>query len=250
MKDLDMPKLDERLVEYSRLSILGGLVAEVAHELNNAVTGVLGYSELVQSWLPSEQQRKLEPLAREARRTADIVRRLLAVAGREQMNPVPLDLNYLLTQTVELKSYALRVNNIRVDMQLATDLPRVVGISSQLQSVFLNLVNNAHQAMYEASQGGLLRITTIRTCDSVLVAIADDGPGVNPCDLDRVFEPFFTTKAPGSGAGLGLSISRDTISRLGGRIWVSSESGQGAAFYMELPGLKPPIASKSRAGHP
>ena len=233
----DLSRASERLAENARLTALGKLVAEVAHELNNTVTALSGFHELLgEPDLAPAKRRKLDELAREAsERTADILRNLLSFARLEDVEPAPMDLNEILTRTVQLKCYSLRLANVRVRLQLDPALPKVLGNTSQIQSVFLNLINNAQYATQDALGPGLLGISTNWVEDHASVVITDSGPGVGLEDLERVFEPFFTTRQPGQGTGLGLSISRDIITRHGGRIWLESKSGRGATCHVELP---------------
>ena len=219
VNDIDASEMRELLAQSAKLAVLSGLLAEVTHELNNSLTGVVVYSQLLMdSELEPKAQRHLERLS--------------------NIEMAPLDLNDTLTSTVELKSYALKVANIRVELQFEPNLPNIQGRIGQRELVFLNLINNAQQAMFEAHRGGLLQIRTARAAENVLVTITDDGPGIKAENLNRVFEPFFTTKESSDGTGLGLSISSDTVRRHGGRIWTESESGQGATFYVELPKSK------------
>ena len=233
----DLREVSVRLAENARLTDLGKLVAELAHELNNAITAHTGFYELLREPdLGPVKRRKLEGLAREAsERTSEILRNLLSFARLDDPEPVLLDLNEILTRTVRLKCYSLRLADIRVRLQLDPVLPGVWGNASQIQSVFLNIINNAQYAMRDVGGPGVLEISTARGERHVSVEIADSGPGVGLSTLEEVFEPFFTTKRPGEGTGLGLSISRDIITRHGGRIWLESESGRGVTCHVELP---------------
>ena len=230
MSFADAESGDERMSRVAELATLGELVAGLAHELNNALIGVLLYSEMLASSEP-----ELEPLLRAAQRASGIVNNLLLSAPGQAMGLVPVDLNEVLTFTVQLKAYNLRISNIGVDMRLSSRLPKVRGDASQLQSLFLNLINNAQHAIYEGPGSGTVRITTARDNDNILATIADNGPGIRPEHLERIFDAFFTTKPLGSGTGLGLSLCRNIIAGHGGRIWAESELGRGATFYVELP---------------
>ena len=224
----------ERMVQAANFIVLGKIVAEVAHELNNSLTGVLGFSQLIaNARLAPEVQLNVSLLCREANRTADIVNNVLSLARAAEAEFVPVDLNEILARTIRSKTYHLRVENIQVDTRLHPTLPKVLGNATQMQSVFLNIINNAQEAMIEARRPGRLRITTSPEHDKVVVAIADDGPGIRPERLQQLFEPFFTTRE--AGTGLGLSICRDIITQHGGRIWLESDYGHGATSFMELP---------------
>jgi len=224
------------LVQAEKLSAVGQLVAGVAHELNNPLTGVLGFSQLLLGTnLPSEVRPDVERIAWEAGRAAKIVQNLLSFARKQQVRAVFMDLNEVLAKTLEIKSYDLRVSNVQVEMKLASDLPNISADISQMQSVCLNLIGNAQEAMTGAHDGGTLRVRTARVGDKVELTIADDGPGIKPEDIDRIFDPFFTTKEVGKGTGLGLSICHGIVAEHGGRIWVESEQGSGATFHLEFP---------------
>ena len=226
----------ESLVQAEKLSAIGELVAGVAHELNNPLTGVLGFSQLLLGTdLGPEVRRDVEKIASEALRASRIVRNLLSFARKEEPRMTPLDLNDVLAKTVELKSYDLRVSNIQVDMELVPDLPKVLADINQMKSVFLNLINNAQEAMTVAHGQGNLWVRTAQVDDRVQVSIADNGPGIKSEHLNRIFDPFFTTKGVGKGTGLGLSICHGIVTSHGGRVWVESEYGKGATFHLEFP---------------
>lgn len=228
------------LVEHVKYVVLGKLLGEVAHELANSVTTLLGYSQLLQySEQVPETKLNLDRLNCEAKRTAEIVHRILAFSRPDEFESGPVDLNALLVRTLDLKSYALEVSNIQVETQLEADLPEVVASSGQIESALLNLINNAHQAMSESNGQGTLRIRTERNGDNLLVGICDNGPGIRADILDSIFNPYFTTRVDRGGTGLGLSISRDCIESHGGRIWAESSSGRGASFFVELPFRRP-----------
>ena len=174
----------------------------------------------------------LERIESEAQRAAKIVQNLLSFARNQENETEPLDLNEVIAATLEMKSYDHRVNNIEVETALTTDLPKIRADKSQMQSVILNLIGNAQDAMTAAHGKGMLTIRTKRDGDNVLVAISDDGSGIKPEYLGRLFDPFFTTKEVGKGTGLGLSICHGIVTGQGGRIWVESEYGKGATFYL------------------
>jgi len=223
-----------------KYAVLGKLLGEVAHELANSLTTLMGYSQLLQNCeLEPDSKRNLERLNCEAKRTAEIVHRLLAFSRPDEFESGPVDLNALLVRTLDLKSYALEVANIKVESQLEEGLPEIVASSGQIESVFLNLINNAHQAMFESNGQGTLLIRTARNGDNLLVEIRDSGPGIRADILTSIFDPYFTTRVDRGGTGLGLSISRDIIESHDGRIWAETSSGRGATFYVELPFRRP-----------
>ena len=237
----------ESLVPTARLIAVGQLLAEVAHELNNSLQGVLGYSHLlISSPLAPDAQPRVRRIVEEAQRTTEILSRLLYFARPEVTEETLVDLNEVLTRVVQLKAYRLRTTDIRVEMDLSPFLLRTQGHAGRLESVFLNLVNNAQQAIGEAGGSGRLKIKSKWTGDGALVSIADDGPGMTRERLSRIFEPWFTTKETRGGTGLGLSISRDIIREHDGRIWAESEYGEGATFYVQLPSATPPTTPQAQ----
>ena len=237
IKTLEELQLTQRsLVQAEKLSALGELVAGVAHELNNPLTGILGFSQLL---LMSEQdpavRRDVERIEKEAQRATRVIKNLLSFARMQEIKKRPVDLNDVVSRTVEIKNYELRVNNITVEMQLAEQLSPILADASQIQTVFLNLINNAQDALSSAHGKRTLRVRTEHAGDSVHVSISDDGPGISPDHLGKIFDPFFTTKGIGKGTGLGLSICHGIVTSYGGRIWAESEYGSGAIFHFEFP---------------
>ena len=234
LQELEMAQ--QNLVQAEKLSAIGELVAGVAHELNNPLTGILGFSQLLLgSDLDPEVRQDVERIAWEAQRSARVVQNLLSFARMQELQKVPTDLNDTLARTVEIKSYDLRVSSIEVEMNLQQGLPYVLADAGQLQTVFLNLINNAQDAIVAAHGGGTLRVSTSHAGDVVRVSITDDGPGIPVDHQNKLFDPFFTTKAVGKGTGLGLSICHGIVASHQGRIWVESEYGSGATFHMEFP---------------
>ncbi|MHB0877964.1 MAG: hybrid sensor histidine kinase/response regulator [Anaerolineae bacterium] len=236
----EMRKLQEmqnQLVQAEKLSAVGELVSGVAHELNNPLTAVIGYAELLRAEITDENYRKdLDNILRSAERSMRIVRNLLTFARRQKTERRMVDLNELIQQTVEIQAYQLRVDNIKVELDLDETLPHTAADGAQLQQVLLNIVMNAHQAIHSGRDRGLITIRTRRKGDETLqVTVKDDGPGIPADVISRIFDPFFTTKEVGVGTGLGLSICYGIVHGHGGRIWCESELGYGAAFNVELP---------------
>ena len=228
----------ERLVRGATLAALAELVAGAAHEFNNSLTAIMGFSQLRKgAALDVEAKRNVELLTREVQRASSMVSSLLSFARMRDTEYGSVDLADVLKSTLELRKHDLLLNGIVVDTTFAEDLPTVSGNRGQLLSVFLNLLNNAQQAMTEAHGEGCLKTATSWATDRnlAIVTFADSGPGIRPEHLDRVFEPFFTTKEIDRGTGLGLSICRGIISRHDGRIWAKSVHGMGATFFVELP---------------
>jgi signal transduction histidine kinase len=225
-----------QLLEAERMTAVGELVAGVAHELNNPLTGILGYAQLLQrEVLPSSAEKRVEFLISEATRAAKIVRNLLTFARKRPPEKRYVGLNGLIKKTLELKSYHLRANQIEVLTDLDPDLPKTMLDFHQVQQVLINLIVNAEQALSEAGGGGQIRIATRHAGGRIQVRVSDSGPGV-PLEIrSRIFEPFFTTKEEGKGTGLGLSLCYGIVREHGGTITVNGLPGQGASFLIDLP---------------
>jgi two-component system NtrC family sensor kinase len=227
-------ELEAQLLQAEKLSALGVLVSGVAHELNNPLAVVLGRAQLLlRGELDERTRRALETVQIQADRMKRIIQHLLTVARKSPPERRWVDLNALLRETVELRVYQMRVNNIEVRWDLDGALPQIFADPHQLGQVFLNLVTNAEQAM--AGRSGTLTIGTERIGEAIRVRVADTGSGIAPEHLPRIFDPFFTTKPVGRGTGLGLSVSYGIVAGHGGRIWAESRPGHGAVFFVELP---------------
>jgi signal transduction histidine kinase/CheY-like chemotaxis protein len=234
LQKLEMAK--EQLVQAEKLSAIGELVSGVAHELNNPLTGVMGYAQLLMgSGSDPKTNKNLEKIHHEATRCQKIVQNLLMFARRHKAERHYQSVNDILKSTLELREYQLRVDNIRVRLQLDEGLPKTMVDFFQLQQVFLNLINNAHQAMVDAHGKGELTVSTWAEDDQIHVVIDDSGPGIQKENLSKIFDPFFTTKEVGKGTGLGLSLSYGIVKEHGGTINVKSESGRGTAISIVLP---------------
>ena len=170
-----------------------------------------------------------------SRRVADIIKRLLTFARQTKPHKTTVDLNEIIDNTLKLRAYYLKTNNIELITKFDTDLPLSVVDPGQLQQVFVNLIVNAEQAMKKAHGKGTLTVTTEKHENNIRISFRDDGPGISKENMGRVFEPFYTTKEPGEGTGLGLSLSRSIILEHNGRMTVESEPGRGAMFIIDLP---------------
>jgi signal transduction histidine kinase/ActR/RegA family two-component response regulator len=238
-------KLEEAqafLVQSEKLSAIGQLISGVAHELNNPLASVIGFSQLA---LGSEVNTKtgsyLKKICSEADRCAKIVNNLLTFSRRSKPEKKSVGVNGIVERTLDLMSYQLQVNNIRITKDLDAGLPKTLGDFHQLQQVFLNIVNNAFQAMTEKAKEGIITVRTKRIENIILIEFTDTGPGIAKENLNRIFDPFFTTKDIGKGTGLGLSISYGIIKEHGGNIYALSEPGKGATFVIELPIVETPL---------
>jgi len=234
--ETDRKAMQGQLMQAEKLSALGELISGIAHELNNPLTGVMGYSQLLlNSDAPPESKGNLEKIHREAVRCQKIVQNLLTFARRRAPERKILDINTLVEATLELREYQLKVDGIEVVKELGSGLPGTLGDFHQLQQVFVNIINNAHQAMLETGNPGRLLVKTQLAEKRIQVVIADNGPGISADRISKIFDPFFTTKEIGKGTGLGLSLSYGIIKEHEGRIDVKSRPGEGAAFVVELP---------------
>jgi PAS domain S-box-containing protein len=231
----NLRRTQEQLLHSEKLAAVGQLISGVAHELNNPLTAILGYSQLLTS---SGQVGPLalgytEKLYKQAQRTHRIVQNLLSFARQHRPERIPVQLNSILEDTLALRDYDLRMSQIRVHLDLAPDLPYTAADPHQLQQVFLNLINNAVDAILENGPEGDLWVRTAAQEQVLLIEFTDSGPGVK--DSSRVFDPFYTTKPVGKGTGLGLSICYGIISEHGGTIRVLNSPACGATFRIELP---------------
>lgn len=232
-------QMQQQLIQSEKLNGLGQLVAGVAHELNNPLTSVIGYSQLALNGCPDSRLKlQLETIRNEGERARHIVQNLLSFARQHKPGRSQTDVNELLRSCLDLRAYSQTASNLSVRRRLA-DLPRVLADPHQLQQVFLNIIINAEQAITSSRESGNLVVKTglkqQQGDNWVEIVIADDGPGIPPEALGRVFDPFFTTKDVGQGTGLGLSISYGIVKEHGGKIRVESEFGRGASFFVELP---------------
>jgi two-component system cell cycle sensor histidine kinase/response regulator CckA len=243
--------LQEQLIQSEKLAALGRLVSGVAHELNNPLTSVIGYTQLVlaQYELAPDLRERLDVVNKQGQRARRIVQNMLSFARQHRPQRSGVDLNSLLEMTLELRAYELGVVNIQVAREFG-DVPSIIGDAHLLQQVFLNIMVNAEQALRQSNKGGHLTVRTeskeVEENKWAVVTIIDDGPGIPPEVIGRIFDPFFTTKEVGEGTGLGLSISYGIVKEHGGGIKVESRPGQGTTFLIELPS-EPPMQVEQSA---
>ncbi len=229
-------RMEEQLMLTDRLASIGELASGIAHELNNPLTSVIGFSQLLmEENIPDNLKEDLGTIYSEAQRAASIVKNLLTFARKHAPMRQLSQINTIIEDVLRLRAYEHKVNNIEVDTRFATNLPEIMVDYFQMQQVFLNIIVNAESAMLGANGRGKLVITTGRINNVIKVTIADDGPGIARENLRRVFDPFFTTKEVGKGTGLGLSICHGIVTGHGGRIYAESEISKGATFAVELP---------------
>jgi two-component system NtrC family sensor kinase len=226
---------------------VGQLVSGVAHEVNNPLTAILGFSDLLMQnpEIPESARKDLRVILQEAQRTKQIVQNLLSFARQMPPQRNAVQLNLILRRTIQLRSYDFNSHGVEIIEHLDEGLPDVIGDAHQLQQVFLNILNNAYDAVHEIGRPARIEIMSTKSGDAVEVSFRDNGYGIsNP---DRIFDPFFTTKEVGKGTGLGLSICYGIVKEHGGEILSHNNTdGEGATFVVRFPAT-PHTASLSVA---
>jgi PAS domain S-box-containing protein len=232
----DSAVLRAKLVHAEKMAAVGQLVSGVAHEVNNPLTAILGFADLLMENpdLPESARRDMRVILQEAQRTKQIVQNLLSFARQMPARRQPVQLNSILQRTVQLRSYDFISHGIQVVERLDESLPEIVGDSHQWQQVFLNIINNAYDAVRECGRPARIEIMSGRSSGYVEISFRDNGTGI--ADPDRIFDPFFTTKDVGKGTGLGLSICYGIVHEHGGEIICHNNlDSEGATFIVRLP---------------
>ena len=239
------------MLQTEKMAALGQTVSGIAHELNNPLTAIMGYAQLLLGrGLERVQMAEARKVFQQAERARHIVKGLLYFARESKPERSAVNLNEIVERTLAPRSYELKLENILVECDLAPDLPRTMADPYQLQQVVLNLVLNAEQALLEAKGQGRIRIRTHQLARGatgrIFLEVSDDGPGVPPEIAFRIFDPFFTTKAPGVGTGLGLSIVYGIVRQHDGEVSFENRPGSGAEFVIELPVVPVPTQDRSK----
>lgn len=234
----DKRRLQEQLIQSEKMSAIGQLIAGVAHDLNNPLASVVGFSDFLSesSDVPPALVEPLRVIRQEAERAATIVHNLLSFARRQEAQRQRQGIRPLLESTIALLRNELLATHVAVELTVDPDVPDVELNGNQMKQVFLNLLSNAVHAIAGSGRGGTIRVHARPWLDGLAVRVADDGPGMTENIARRVFEPFFTTKSEGRGTGLGLSICQGIVKEHGGRITLETTPGAGATFTVELPG--------------
>jgi len=245
----DSALLRDKLVHAEKMAAVGQLVSGVAHEVNNPLTAILGFTDLLMENpdLPEGARKDLRVILQEAQRTKQIVQNLLSFARQMPPQRNPVQLNAILRRTIQLRSYDFTSHGVDVIEHLDERLPEVIGDGHQLQQVFLNILNNAYDAVRDVVRPGRIEIMSAKTGDSVEVSFSDNGNGIT--HPDKIFNPFFTTKEVGKGTGLGLSICYGIVKEHGGEILSHNNIGRdGATFIVRLPAAPQAASVGASAG--
>ncbi len=242
----DLRRTQEQLLQSEKMSAVGQLIAGVAHELNNPLTAILGYAQLLESeGLNERAQDYVGKMFKQAQRTHRVVQNLLSFARQRKPERSEVDIRKVLEETLTLRDYDLKINNIVVEKDLGAEPALVVADPHQLEQVFLNIINNAVDAVLEAGRSGKLKIRVYCDKGAVCAQFTDDGPGIK--DPKRIFDPFYTTKNVGKGTGLGLSICYGIVKEHGGDITAHNGSEGGAVIEVRLPMAAAPGAEAEAA---
>src|ERR1019366_2267345 len=232
----DLRRTQEQLLQSEKMSAVGQLISGVAHELNNPLTAIVGYAQLLEQEPLSERALDfVQKLYKQTQRTRRVVQNLLSFARQRKPLKQDVDLRKVIDEALALRDYDLKLNNIGMERNFSESFPHVVADAHQLEQGFLNIINNAVDAILEGTRGGLLRVsaTTDVEHNCAVVELRDTGPGIK--DPKRIFDPFYTTKTVGKGTGLGLSICYGIVKEHGGDITAFNLPEGGAAFQIRLP---------------
>jgi PAS domain S-box-containing protein len=243
----DSSELRDKLVHAEKMAAVGQLVSGVAHEVNNPLTAILGFADLLMDnpEIPESARKDLRVILQEAQRTKQIVQNLLSFARQMPPQRNAVQLNLILRRTIQLRSYDFNSHGVEIIEHLDEGLPDVIGDAHQLQQVFLNILNNAYDAVHEVGRPARIEIMTTKAGEAVEVSFRDNGYGIS--HPDRIFDPFFTTKDIGKGTGLGLSICYGIVKEHGGEILCHNNTdSEGATFIVRFPAA-PHTASLSVA---
>ena len=247
----DAATLQAKLMHAEKMAAVGQLVSGVAHEVNNPLTAILGFSDLLMEnpEVPESARKDLRVILQEAQRTKQIVQNLLSFARQMPPQRKPVQLNMIVRRTLQLRAYDFHSRGVEIVEQLDENLPQVIGDSHQLQQVFLNIVNNAYDAVRDSGRAAKILVASARVGNSVEIVFRDNGHGIS--FPERIFDPFFTTKEIGKGTGLGLSICYGIVREHGGDISCHNNRGEdGATFTVRLPAVSEEASANAASGGP
>jgi signal transduction histidine kinase len=247
----EQERLQRHLIQSEKLASLGETIAGIAHEINNPLTSILTNAQLLALRRGgASDEASINAIVLESKRTADLVKNLLAFSRKESKRREVIGVNELIKQAVNLKRYQLRVNNIQLISEPCEISHPVLVTAQQMQQVLLNLLNNAEQALSKIDRQGVIKVEAGRRGERVFMTVSDNGPGIPAHVMPFIFDPFFTTKNLGEGTGLGLSIAHTLIENHGGTISARSEPGN-TVFTIELPMARSPqLVNDSRETQP
>lgn len=245
----DLRRTQEQLLQSEKMSAVGQLIAGVAHELNNPLTAILGYAQLLEAEGLSERAHDyVSKLFKQAQRTHRVVQNLLSFARQRKPQREEVDIRKVLDETLALRDYDLKVNNIGVERDAPAEAAVIVADPHQIEQVFLNIINNSVDAILETGRAGKLKIRVFCENGHVCTQFSDDGPGMK--DPKRIFDPFYTTKSVGKGTGLGLSICYGIVKEHAGDITAHNGAEGGAVVEVRLPVAAQPASSAEREAAP
>jgi two-component system, NtrC family, sensor kinase len=240
--DQERANMDHQMVQVEKMATIGRLAAGIAHEINNPLQMITTQSGWIEELLPEENpdciknldeyKEAIEKIRYHVRRAGNVTHRLLGFSRKISAEKECVNINDILEETVSFVENEAKNNNIIINRNLNENLPKTMTDGPHLQQVFLNLFNNALDAV---EQNGSVDITTREDKNIIFVEIADSGPGIDPKIMNQIFDPFFTTKDPGKGTGLGMSICYDIMKKLGGSIRVKNRKEGGAIFSLAIP---------------
>jgi PAS domain S-box-containing protein len=230
-------RMEDQMLQNEKLTSLGLLAAGVAHEVNTPLAVISNYIQMLGKQIPADdpKQKTIERIVKQTFRASEIVNNLLNFSRTGSAESADVDLNSVLEETLTLVQHPFKTARVNVIRNYAQRLPPVLGSTTRLQQVFLNLFLNARDAM---PSGGMLEVRTAAYNGSIEVEVTDTGSGIPPEHLHRIFDPFFTTKSTGKGTGLGLSVSYGIIKEHAGKVDVRSTPGKGTSFRLEFPAAK------------
>jgi two-component system NtrC family sensor kinase len=241
--DLEKEMMNQQVIETGKLASVGELAAGIAHEINNPVAIMVEEAGWIQDLLEEEEftksnnldefQRALKQIKTQGKRCKEITHKLLSFARKTDSKTQEIDFNDLIQEILGLTTQRAKYSNVIIETSFQENLPSFQASNTEMQQVFLNLINNAIDAMEKT--GGTIKIKVTLEPKNIVVEVADNGPGIPQANLARIFDPFFTTKPVGKGTGLGLSICYGIIKKIGGEIHVKSVVGLGTTFRVYLP---------------